>query len=271
MNSCIKCGRQIPEGELFCTECGLNPGSSLFEEPKPAPVGKMQTPKPRKSASAMTVVTVAERKTKSISKTKKKYTGLKVAFVFVTLLLVLVVGFLGWQYEDIMAERERLNAKETAQQLIVSEKTDLEQQVAELNAELEKIGQSVADKDQEIKDLQTQLSGSESDQDQSTYNPTTAQAEIARLEEENAQLLLLEEDLEAQIKELKTKLETQATAVKKGNFLDLHVVFANNDDSNIYHTYDCPRFVKVNFDAYSRRLAEDQGLKPCATCGGKVQ
>ena len=26
MNQCIKCGVEIPEGELFCIECSLNPG-----------------------------------------------------------------------------------------------------------------------------------------------------------------------------------------------------------------------------------------------------
>ena len=56
MNRCIKCGREIAAGELFCIECSLNPGSSLFEDPKPAerhptPVGRMQTPKPVKRAA----------------------------------------------------------------------------------------------------------------------------------------------------------------------------------------------------------------------------
>ena len=25
MTTCIKCGKEIPDGELFCAECGLNP------------------------------------------------------------------------------------------------------------------------------------------------------------------------------------------------------------------------------------------------------
>ena len=51
MNRCIKCGKEIPDGELFCVECSLNPGSSLFEEEvekRPAPKGRMQTPQPVK-------------------------------------------------------------------------------------------------------------------------------------------------------------------------------------------------------------------------------
>ena len=29
MTTCIKCGKEIPDGELFCAECGLNPGAAL--------------------------------------------------------------------------------------------------------------------------------------------------------------------------------------------------------------------------------------------------
>mgnify|MGYP001699960867 CR=1 FL=1 len=45
MNTCIKCGREIPDGELFCRECALNPGAiSEDGHAMPAPRGKMQKP-----------------------------------------------------------------------------------------------------------------------------------------------------------------------------------------------------------------------------------
>jgi len=34
MTTCIKCGKEIPDGELFCAECGLNPGAA---PPRPRP------------------------------------------------------------------------------------------------------------------------------------------------------------------------------------------------------------------------------------------
>ena len=34
MTTCIKCGKEIPDGELFCAECGLNPGAA---EARPRP------------------------------------------------------------------------------------------------------------------------------------------------------------------------------------------------------------------------------------------
>ena len=45
MNTCIKCGREIPDGELFCNDCALNPGASeTVQKPAPALSGRMQKP-----------------------------------------------------------------------------------------------------------------------------------------------------------------------------------------------------------------------------------
>ena len=45
MNTCIKCGREIPDGELFCNDCALNPGTSeTVRKPAPALSGRMQKP-----------------------------------------------------------------------------------------------------------------------------------------------------------------------------------------------------------------------------------
>ena len=46
MTTCIKCGKEIPDGELFCAECSLNPGAAP-SRPRPsaaAQPGRMQTP-----------------------------------------------------------------------------------------------------------------------------------------------------------------------------------------------------------------------------------
>lgn len=266
MNHCIKCGRQIPDGELFCLECSLNPGSSLFEEPKPAPVGRMQAPKPRKAAPV--AIAAPERKAKP---QKPKQNGLKAAFTLVTLLLVLVVGFVVWQYGDMKVERTRLETKEADLLLREKEKEELELQIAELQVQIEDLNKVIEEKEAEIKELKTLLSGSQSSQSQSQYDLSTIQLELERLEEENKQLLLLEEEKEAEIKTLKAAAEAAVPYEEKAAFLDKYVVFVVNDDSRVYHTYDCPRFTKKDFWAYSRKLAESNGFAPCATCGGKVQ
>ena len=54
MASCIKCGREIPDGELFCNACALNPEQPEPVRPaQPAPQGRMQKPVPVR-ASAQT-------------------------------------------------------------------------------------------------------------------------------------------------------------------------------------------------------------------------
>jgi len=268
MNRCIKCGREIPAGELFCIECSLNPGSSLFEDPKPAerhptPVGRMQTPKPVKRSTPQPVA-VARPEKKS-----KGNGGLIAALVLVSLLLAALVIFVLWQYDDIKVERTRLETKEADMLLREKEKEELQLQLDELAVQIETLNNTIAQKDEEIKALKSQLSGSQSSQSQSEYDLTTAQAELERLEEENKQLLLLEAELEEDIKAL-TEALTAAEAYKvKSNFMDNYVVFVENNGSRVYHTYDCEEFSKSNFWAYSRKLAESNGFGPCAVCGGK--
>ena len=45
-------------------------------------------------------------------------------------------------------------------------------------------------------------------------------------------------------------------------------LFVNNDDSDLYHKYDCSSFTKADFWAYSRKLAENYGYTACPNCGG---
>lgn len=48
MTTCIKCGRPVADGELFCAQCGLNPGELEPDTERPErpvmPAGRMQKP-----------------------------------------------------------------------------------------------------------------------------------------------------------------------------------------------------------------------------------
>lgn len=268
MNRCIKCGREIATGELFCIECSLNPGSSLFEEPKvperhPTPTGRMQTPKPaRRTSVRTTTVAAPERK-------RGSNVGLKVALVLVCLLLVASLAAMVWQHNKMQVEWTRLQTKEADMLLREKEKEELQLEIEDLNRQLGELNALIAEKDGQILSLKAQLSGSQSSQSQSEYDLTTAQAELDRLEEENKQLLLLEEELEANIKTLTEALTAAEPYKVKAQFMDNYVVFVENNGSRVYHTYDCDKFSKSNFWAYSRKLAESNGFGPCSVCGGK--
>ena len=78
MTTCIKCGREIPDGELFCRECALNPEFSpdgeleLPVQRRPLPPGQLRAPvklpprpAPKKAAPAPQVA-VKRRSSKKL-------------------------------------------------------------------------------------------------------------------------------------------------------------------------------------------------------------
>lgn len=272
---CIKCGKEIPDGELFCIECSLNPAAPLFGEGEtgeryPAPKGRMQTPVPVKRAAPQPM---GPRQT---DRRPGSGRGWKTALAIVSLLLAAVVGVGVWQYGNLTVQQNRLLSKEADLTVRERELEALNAQIADLQAQLDDAEASVADRDLKIQDLQAQLAGSQSSQSQSEYDLSTKQTELDRLEEENQQLLEMTEDLEAQIDELnearktmEAALEAAAGAKVKADFMDAYVVFVEDDHTGYYHTYDCSQFAKNSFWAYSRKLAEANGYKPCPVCGGK--
>ena len=279
MNQCIKCGKEIPEGELFCMECSLNPVAALFDEPapparQPAPTGRMLAPQPVKRSAPQAPVAVKKEK-----KTGRR-PGLVTALVVVSLLLAGLMAIVVWQYQDLKVERTRLATKEADMLLREQEREELEAQLATMQLQIETVQESLEQRDAEISDLKKELAESQGSQSQSEYDLKTALADMARIEEENKELLLLEEELEENIKTLTEDLEnsekeleelkTDAKEYKtKAEFMDKYVVFVENNNSRVYHTYSCEDFSRSNFWAYSRKLAENNGFSPCETCGGK--
>lgn len=276
MNQCIKCGKSIPDGELFCLECSLNPGSTLFDdrprsERMAAPKGRMQTPAPVKRAPIQN--TQPARGTQPTKKKSRR--GLVAALVIVSLLLAAAVGMMVWQYGNLMVEKNRIRAKEADLDLRQTEIENLYDHLETLTATLDENKILIAAKEQEIQDLSKRLAESQSSQNQGAYDLTTAELELVRLENENKELLALVDDLEQQIDTLKKasaaleyELKDAESYKTKSDFLDTYVVFVENDGTYQYHTYNCTKFSKQTFWAYSRKLAEAQGFAPCTNCGG---
>ena len=274
MKQCIKCGREIPEGELFCVECSLNPGLTTSEslsptERYPIPKGKMQTPVPVKRVPVPAPPPVAEPP-------KKAGKGVVAALVIVILLLIASAVFQLWQYSDLQAERNRLRTKEADLLLRQNENEALQQQLDGLNLLLDQAQTTIAEQEAELEDLEDQISDIKSSQSQGQYNLATKQLEIEKLEDKYAELKKVCDELEeekASLEEIRAKLEAALEAARpyktKADFMDSYVVFVENDKSNYYHTYDCTEFSKSNFWAYSRKLAEAQGFTACPICDGE--
>ena len=273
MSQCIKCGAEIPEGELFCLECSLNPGSSLFDNPKSSdrhslPIGRMQTPQPAKRKPVQSQI-----QTVRIVEKKKAGVGTVLTIMILILLLAASVGFQLWQYGDIQAEKNRLRTKDADLSLRQTEIDNLYDQLEELTTQLDEANLSLKIKDQEIQDLNNKLTSlQQSVQNQGEQDLNDIQKELKSLQLEKDQLNILVDDLDKQIERLlddREQLEDEMAAYQaKADFLDNYVVFVENNGSNLYHTYDCDDFTKSNFWAYSRKLAESQGFNPCPTCKG---
>lgn len=269
MSQCIKCGKEIPQGELFCLECSMSPETTVQAKNWATPnVGRMQTPKPVRRQPVHPAPAAVREKPRSRK-------GLVTALVLVCLLLAGAVALLILQGSDRRAEENRIRAKEADLALRETEIDELHAQVEELTEERDRLNVTIEDKEQEIQDLMDRLADSKSSQSQGEYDLTTAQQELDRLEEENKQLLALSDDLQTQIDthkqtiaELESQLEQAGAYKTKAQFLDSYVVFVENDKTGYYHTYDCESFAKSSFWAYSRKLAEAQGFTPCPTCCG---
>lgn len=269
--NCIKCGKEIPDGELFCTACSLNrtpdPEAEHVSLHIPAPTGRMQKPVPVKRAAPQMMGPQAKAPRRA---------GLGTALAIVSVLLVASLAFLAWQYGNIFVERNRLRTREDAIVAQEQEVESLQQRIDALTAELTETEQMLAARNETIKDLQSQLSGSQSSQTQSEYDLTNAQSQLDQLTAENQQLLTMAEDLEDEISQLEANKATLEAAleetkiyVEKANFMDSYVVFVEDDGTGYYHTYSCSNFPRNKFWAYSRKLAEANGYDPCPLCGGR--
>ena len=267
MSHCIKCGVEIPDGELFCQECSLNGGDAIFEEKEhlryTAPPGKMQTPIPVEHPH----VHAQAEAPQSHKRKKSNVKGWKILCVILTLLLCGTLVYSVMEHGHLESEKVRLRTKEADLALRMEELDDLEAQVANLTAELMDADAQLSQKEQMIQDLLKRISEIENSKGEGSLDETTQ--ELERLENENVGLLAMIDDLKAQLATLKKQAESLAKDTEKARFLDDYVVFVEDNNTSYYHTYDCTAFSRTNFWAYSRKLAESQGYTPCPVCGSK--
>ena len=260
--NCIKCGREIPEGELFCVECSLTPAS--HSEPQP---GVVRAPRPKKPVKAQDAKPLPRPDTKTAPVKKSRAAEpprrSRKAAVAIVLLSLMLAG-------SLAVQRARLRTRDADLTLREQELTDLEAERDALQQQLDAANATMDSLEEEISDLKAQLNQSQGANSQAQYDMTSQKQELDKLVEENSELLTTVEDLEANIGKLDAQItqlqNLNAVTSEKSNFLDTYVVFVNNDGSKLYHKYDCPNFNKSSFWAYSRKLAESNGYDPCPNC-----
>ena len=256
MNTCIKCGREIPDGELFCRECALNPGASSEDgHAMPAPRGKMQKPvvqppkpKPIPQPSAPAAP-------------KKRQSGHGVIIAILCVFTALSLGLSIYLIANSASQRVSLRLRESDLEEREESLATLEQSLLDAQQELQSAKDELSQQAQTIEELQKNFTSAQSTVSQTQYDMTTQQAELQRVTAEKEAL----ETLTSTNEELAS---TNRRYVTKSKFMDAYVVFVENDGTGYYHKYGCDYFAQTSFWAYSRKLAEANGYTPCPHCFG---
>lgn len=247
MTNCIKCGKSIPNGELFCPQCSKSP---VIAELAGAPVRHTTQ---RSVASRPATPAPAGKKAPARKKKKSR------TVILLSVALALTLGLLLFQQTTLQAEKNRARTTREEAQRQINLLAETEQALADTRAQLSETEQTLKDKDQQIKQLSEQLADSKSSQNQGAYDRSNLEKDLAKLEEEH---LLLQQEHAKMVE----AVEAAAKYKDKAAFLDTYVVFVVNDNSKVYHTYDCADFAGANFWTYSPKLAQAQGFSPCPKC-----
>ena len=287
---CLRCGREIPDGELFCRTCGKQP------------IEKQQVPEVREQIRIPeeTRATVAEQKETAVAVPRKKINKLLIPLVLSCMIAVAACAVTLLSYRQISVQKANYRVKEANLALRENELSDLEKNYGLACAELEAAEHTIEERDATITGLQKEILEWESAASQSEYDAATAQKAIEELTTANEELNGANEELTTaneELTEIKKGLEAENSALdqqvqekaaaltalqqeldsmtanyqaasKKATFMDSYVVFVNNNGTKYYHNYGCYLFTKSNFWAYSRKLAQNEGYSACPSCGG---
>lgn len=248
MNTCIKCGKQIPDGDLFCPECssaplqkpqkGVKKSAGTFQKPRAVPLSSPQAVAPaQKKRSKLTVV--------------------------LALLLAVFVGISVYYFATVTAQKRALRLREASVNAQEAELAEKNAQFEALGAQIKDLEDELSRKNEQIATLTQTITSAESSASQHEYDLKTQQAEQEKLQAQY-------DALQAQYDALQSEYDTLEGSVsdlqKKSKFMDDYVVFVENDGTGYYHKYGCANFAHKTFWAYSRKLAESSGFAACPHC-----
>ncbi len=269
---CIKCGCEIPDGELFCVACSLTPAGESGpkpSKPKATPVKKVAPPMPAPQPAP---------KPQAVPKQKKKISALLAPFILMTVLAIGLGTYIFLSYEDIARQSRALQVRDA--DLIIKEKEfqTAKEDLATANTDLEESKGQIYDLNKEIERLEEEARSWNSLASQSEFDLDTKTQEMLVLTQENTELADAVQTLEGDVTELQETVTTMEEEAKdrnadlkiaqtKAKFMDQYVVFINNEAGAAhYHSYDCSHFNKSNFFVYNPKLAESKGYEPCPYC-----
>ncbi len=228
---CLRCGTELKDTAVFCPDCSKVTSVPLHSS---AYLNKkIVLPKRKPSQS------IKKPEGKRPDKKQRKAGG----WILLSALLLLVAGlfliqgvYIYDQKEQLVREVDRLRSVEDQCVLLTDMLRQAEADVESLEQELSALGSdSYLAVRQELKTLQAERDGLLRDLDR-------AKEDLAELELQMEQL------------------------VDKAEFLDTHIVFLQDEDPGVFHTYSCEKFTRNGYRAYNRQLALSLGYTPCPHC-----
>lgn len=238
--NCIKCGRTIESDQMFCAVCSMPTVETVQTPPKPA--------KKKKKA--------VQKKVKKAMVNRKLTLRLAIALAVA---LVLLIGV------TVLAVREQRSYLARTNDLRVRE-ADVALRERAADAKDNRIAQL----EQQLDDANTIIQSQQNALDAISPESEDGSVERSLLREENEQLTATIADLQQQMQALRSEKATADMLAEElqaaDDFLRANVVLVPNDGSKLYHRYGCPEFTAKDFWAYSPKLAEYAGYKPCPRC-----
>lgn len=282
MANCIECGREIPEGELFCAECSRE----LVQIEKMAqPQGRL----PAQKAPTKAAVRAPEKKQSGTHLPN----GIKILIAVLAVIALAGIVFMLRQLISTNTLRAELRVREEALAARETEFDATQQTLDETRQQLSQAQLTISAQQEQITELQGGIAEAQSSANQTQYDMTAQRAQLEKLQQENETLMeqitalntaqaelqdeldtlteaqqTLEEENEALSEEKQKLTEENQTLKEKSSFMDSYVVFVEDDKSGLYHKYGCSAFKHKSFWAYSRKLAENFGYTACPKCFG---
>lgn len=231
MMKCLRCGADLKDSTVFCPDC-----SKVTSVPLQASVylnRKIVLPKRKPSQSVK----------KTESKTPVPRQRKVGSWIALCAILLLVIGALlihgAYTYDEkkqLAQEVEQLHTFEDECVRLTSMLREAEAEVTALEEELSHLGSS------SYLAIREELKAVQAEKDSLTRELARAQSDLTELE---GQLELL---------------------IDKAEFLDDYIVFLQDEDPTIFHSYDCEKFTRNGYRAYNRQLALSLGYTPCPHC-----
>ena len=270
--NCIRCGRRIPEGQVFCEDCAGVVDAPLRESPYMSRHITLPNRTAELPGTAPAPANKAQKK--APSPFRRRLHRMTAAIVLLAILCVALLGACGYgvyfYFGRFQQERNRLRVQEEELNRRAVEVGQMQVELVDTRDALATAQQEVSDRDRTISRLEQELN---------IYRMQNSETELSirELQEENLRLVQENSDNAKQLDEWIAKAEnltTQLTSmtkerdsmVRKSDFVDAHVAFIENDGTGYYHVYSCPHFKEESYWAFSVNLAISRGYTACPYC-----